>query len=95
MKTKPCPSEFQQLKNGRAICVYEIDKLHFVVFGYIDGLRKKGFRYLGMYETLQLAVETGGAFLCTLDLSTFRHFRTCVAAGRFEAGANSEQGGTR
>jgi hypothetical protein len=95
MKTKPCPSEFQQFLNGRAICIYEIDRLHFVAFGYIDGLRKKGFRYLGRYETLQLAVETGGAFLRTLDISTFRYFRTCVAAGRFEAGASSERGEKR
>jgi hypothetical protein len=83
MNTRPGPSEFQQLKNGRAICIHEMDNLYFVAFGYIDGLRKKGFRYLGRYETLQLAVQTGEAFLCTLDVSTFRHFRTCVAAGRF------------
>jgi hypothetical protein len=92
MKTNAC--QFQQLKNGRAISIHEIDALHFVAFGYIDGLRKKGFRFLGPYETLQLAVETSGAFLCTLDLSTFRHFRTCVAAGRFEAAASSARGET-
>jgi hypothetical protein len=89
MNTDTRSSEFWQLKNGRSICIREIDNLCFVAFGYVDGLRKKGFRFLGRYETLQLAVETGGAFLCSLDITTFRYFRTCVAAGRFVTPAGS------
>jgi hypothetical protein len=85
MNTDTHSSEFWQMKNGRAICIHEKENLSFVVFGYLDGLRKTGFRYLGSYQTLILAVETSGAFLSTVDGSTFRHFRNCVAGGGFES----------
>ena len=90
MKTDIGLSEFWQMKNGRSICIHETEDLRFVAFGYLDGGRKKGFRDLGRYETLQLAVETCGAFLCTIDARTFRAFRNRIAAGRFGSGRNRD-----
>jgi hypothetical protein len=83
VKTETSTLEYWVMKNGRAICIQERENVSFVAFGYLDGLRKTGFRYLGSYETLVLAVETTGAFLSSVDGLTFRHFRTCIAGGRF------------
>ena len=76
-------SEFWQMKNGRAISIHEKQGRGFIAFGYLDGVKRRGLRALGSYETLKLAIETCGAFLAMTDGAAFQRFRNCIAAGRF------------